>query len=102
MGLFIHVTTCTCTLYTQLDEGEFRTQLAAAEDKLKSLLPPNSDITMTSSNGGEGEGEGEGEEEEEEGGKVEGECVGGREGEGDKEASEVAKQIAVVKYLQVS
>ena len=73
----------------QLNENEFKSRLVTEEAKLKALLPPESsnvdDVTSR---------EGEGEEREREGG-------GGEKEEGEK-AGEVAKQIAVVKYLKVS
>ena len=115
------------------------------EAKLKSMLPPESDVedvtaisseltaaeeeendkqtksgeegegqegTGEEEEGGEGEGgEGEGEEgegdEEGERGKVEGGSVGegkekGSNGKGSEEKEDIAKQIAVVKYLRVS
>ena len=76
----------------QLNENEFKSRLVAEEAKLKALLPPESsnvdDVTSR---------EGEGEEREREGG----EGGGGEKEEGEK-AGEVAKQIAVVKYLKVS
>ena len=76
----------------QLNEKEFKSRLVAEEGKLKALLPPESrnvdDVTSK---------EGEGEEREREGG----EGGGGEKEEGEK-AGEVAKQIAVVKYLKVS
>ena len=73
----------------QLNENEFKSRLVTEEAKLKALLPPESsnvdDVTSR---------EGEGEEREREGG-------GGEKEEGEK-VGEVAKQIAVVKYLKVS
>ena len=76
-------------MVAQLNENEFKSRLVAEEAKLKALLPPESsnvdDVTSR---------EGEGEEREREGG-------GGEKEEGEK-AGEVAKQIAVVKYLKVS
>ncbi|CAI8031317.1 Condensin complex subunit 1 [Geodia barretti] len=74
----------------KLNEKEFKSRLVAEEAKLKALLPPESrnvdDVTSK---------EGEGEEREREGG----EGGGGEKEEGEK-AGEVAKQLAVVKYLK--
>ena len=74
----------------QLDVREFQASLVKEENKLKTLLPPDRDLTdVTSPNGQQGEGERAGEGE------------GGGEG-GREVAEEVAKQITVVKYLRVS
>ena len=108
---------------SQLDEKEFQAKLVEEEERLKSLLPPESEAdSVTPANeerkqvegkrGGEGEGEKEEGEGEGEGGGEggEGEGEGDRrtketeegEVEGGKEREDVAKQIAVVKYLRVS